>query len=209
MLEKLPRAGDFYGSDTVELPVMRLAVKGVGVLGFVVSGRMTSSLLRIELVDRDVEGVAVGCRTCEAPRPIMARKVWMYAPDSGGVKIPDKTKAEVRRRLEAYAAKHYAGRYTRLDLRFRGPFCYVDAFREPDVSGPLHGESAAERLERLRNTPTHLCRLRHFAPDRWTLGFYKYSDEKYELCFVDEADGFECTPEQGFAVAANVYLGSG
>jgi len=53
----------------------------------------------------------------------------------------------------------------------------------------------------------HLCRLRHFSADRWTLGFYKYSDEKYELCFVDAAGGFECTPEQGFEVAAHVYLG--
>ncbi len=51
-----------------------------------------------------------------------------------------------------------------------------------------------------------LCRLRHFAIDRWTLGFFKYGDEKYELCFVDAADGFWCTVEQGFEVAARSYL---
>ena len=33
LLEKLPRAGDFYGSGAAELPVVRLAVKGVGDLG--------------------------------------------------------------------------------------------------------------------------------------------------------------------------------
>jgi hypothetical protein len=36
--------------------------------------------------------------------------------------------------------------------------------------------------------------------------FYKYSDQKYELCLVDEAGGLECTPEQGLAVPARVYL---
>ena len=132
----------------------------------------------------------------------------MYAPDSGGVKISERTKDDVRRRLEAYAAKHFHGRYTRLDIRFRGHFCYVDAFIEPETTGDaIGGETATRRRERLRNTPLHLCRLRHFTPERWTLGFYKYSDEKYELCLVDEAGGFDCTPEQGFAVAARVYLG--
>jgi hypothetical protein len=140
----------------------------------------------------------------------MAHKVWMYAPDAGGVKIPERTKEDVRRRLEAFAAERYAGRYVRLAIRFHGQFCYVDAFTEPDLVGPPSGgETREEKLERLRNTPTHLCRLRHFSADRWTFGFYKYSDERYELCFVDEAGGFECTPEQGFAVAADVYLRGG
>jgi hypothetical protein len=33
LLKKLPSPGDFYGSRTVELPVVRLAVKGVADLG--------------------------------------------------------------------------------------------------------------------------------------------------------------------------------
>ena len=114
---------------------------------------------------------------------------WTFAPDADGVKITESTKHEVGRRLETYAAKHFAGRYTSLRIRFRGAFCYVDAFTA----------DAAEE-------PMQLCRLRHFARERWTLGFFKYSDEKYELCFVDAANGFMCTVEQGFAVAANAYL---
>lgn len=138
----------------------------------------------------------------------MVRKVWVFDPDAGGVKIPEAFKAEVRRQIEAYAAEHFAGRYTRLDVRFRGQFCYMDAFTEPDPSGrPFGGETRAQRLERLRDTPTHLCRLRHFQRERWTLGFYKYSDEKYELCYPDGSADFFCTPEQGFATAAKVYLG--
>src|SRR5574341_2308751 len=137
----------------------------------------------------------------------MARMGWAYATDAGGVKIPEKTKADVRRRLEAYAAEHFAGKYTRLDIRFRGQFCYVGAFVEPvTIEGTIAGETATQRMERLRSAAMQLCRLRHFSAERWTLGFYKYSDEKYELCFVDAAGGFECTPEQGFAVAAEVYL---
>ncbi len=65
----------------------------------------------------------------------MVRKVWMYAPDSGGLKIPEPLEVEVRRKIEAYAAKHFHGRYTRLDIRFRGQFCYVDAFIEPATRG--------------------------------------------------------------------------
>ena len=30
-------------------------------------------------------------------------------------------------RVRRYAEKHYAGRYTRLDIHFRGHFCYIDA----------------------------------------------------------------------------------
>lgn len=138
----------------------------------------------------------------------MARKVWMFAPDSGGVKIPEQVTADVRKRIEAYAAEHFAGRYTRLDVRFRGQFCYVDAFTEPYPGGATFGgETREQHVERLRNTPTHLCRLRHFHRDRWTCGFYKYSDEKYELCVPEGAADFFCTPEQGVATAAGVYLG--
>lgn len=137
----------------------------------------------------------------------MAGGGWAYAPDSGGVKITERTKHDVRQRLEAYAAKHYAGHHTRLDIRFRGQFCYVGAFTAPATApGTIAGETTAQRLDRLRETPMQLCRLRHFAPDRWTLGFYKYSDEQYKLCFVDATGGFECTPEEGFDVAARVYL---
>ena len=62
-----------------------------------------------------------------------------------------------------------SGAFTRLDIRFRGQFCYVDAYREPELRPdwppPDWRESREEYAERLRNTPTHLCRLRYFGPD--------------------------------------------
>lgn len=96
---------------------------------------------------------------------------WVYDPHAGGVKIPERVQQRTRQRLLAYAEQQYAGKYTRLDIRFRGQFCYIDAFTEPhvppDFPPPGWPESREEHLERLRNTPTHLCRLRYFGNTVW------------------------------------------
>jgi hypothetical protein len=132
----------------------------------------------------------------------------MFNADGGGRKIPEHLKTQVRRRIEAYAKRHYRGRYLRLDIRFHGPFCYVDALVEAETGGgTIGGETAKERRERLRNTPLHLCRLRHFSADRWSCGFFAYSSEKYEFCVARGARDCFCTPEQCFATAADPYLG--
>ena len=137
------------------------------------------------------------------------RKRWVYDPDSGGVRIPDRTRAETERRILAYAAEHFAGRYTRLDIRFRGQFCYVDAFTEPVLTPgwpPADWpETREEMAERLRNTPTHLCRLRYFGPNNWSFGFYTYSNDRYELAMFPSGS-FSGTPEEAFQVSAGVYL---
>lgn len=130
---------------------------------------------------------------------------WVMDPDSGGVKIPEATKERTRRRILEYAEEHYAGRYTRLDIRFRGVFCYIDAYKEPEVMPnwpPADwGVSPEEYYEGLRNTPIHLCRLRHFAADRWSLAFFTYSNETYKLAVFPDGDFFG-TPEEGFEVGA-------
>ena len=138
----------------------------------------------------------------------MSGKRWVFDPDSGGKKIPENVKREVTQRIEKYAAEHYAGKYTRLDIRFRGQFCYVDAYTEPVVtdSWPPEDwpESREEYIERLRNTPTHLCRLRYFGNDKWGFAFYTYSNEKYELSVFPNGEFFG-KPEDAFAAAA-MYL---
>ena len=48
---------------------------------------------------------------------------WVQDPEAGGNKIPDRLKAQVKQRIEALAEQHFKGKYTRLDLRFRGQFC--------------------------------------------------------------------------------------
>ena len=49
---------------------------------------------------------------------------------------------------------------------FRSQFCYIDAYTDPAEPRPNWPpvnwpETREEYLERLRNTPIHLCRLQH------------------------------------------------
>lgn len=134
---------------------------------------------------------------------------WVYDPHSGGVKIPPTIQERVKMRILAYAETNYAGKYIRLDIRFRNQFCYIDAYTEPDVPPnfppPDFAETREEVIERLRNTPTHLCRLRYFGDaDRWSMAFYTYSNEKYEPCFFRNGT-FHGTPEEAFDTGS-VYL---
>lgn len=141
----------------------------------------------------------------------MSHETWAVDPDSGGVKIPETVKRHTEARLQQIAATEFAGRYTRLDIRFRGVFCYVDAYTEPAPLQPNWPpadwpETREEYIERMRATPTHLCRLRYFGPgDRWSFGFYTYSNERYELSFFPSGDFFD-KAEEAFRVAAGVYL---
>jgi hypothetical protein len=140
----------------------------------------------------------------------MAKYVWVYDPQSGGVKIPESVQPRIRERILKHAEQNYAGKYNRIDVRFRGVFCYIDAYTEPHVPEEgynieLFGEPRAARIARLRNFPTHLCRLRYFGKDdRWSMAFYTYSHEKYEPCYFDNGT-WEGTPEEAFDTSA-VYL---
>ena len=116
----------------------------------------------------------------------MGGREWVFDPYSGGNKIPEAVRRQTIDRLERHAAAHCAGQYTRLDIRFRGPLCYIDAFTEPEEPSQellrAVGQTREQLLERLRANPLHLCRLRYFTPDRWSLAFYTYSNERYEPC---------------------------
>ncbi len=138
----------------------------------------------------------------------MARGTWVLDPHSGGNKIPEAVRHETVARLERHAAAHFAGLYTRLDIRFRGALCYIDAYTEPDDPGDaflkITGETGEQFMERMRATPTHLCRLRYFSKDRWSLAFYTYSNEKYTPCVFHNGEFFG-TPEEGLDVGG-MYL---
>ena len=132
---------------------------------------------------------------------------WVRDPHSGGAKIPEALKAETTRRLLAHAAKHYAGMYSRLDIRFRASFCYIDAYKEPHPQAKPwsgSGETLAAFRERMRSTPTHLCRLRYCGQNQWSVAFFTYSHEKYEPCMTKNGS-FYGTPEDGLDVGA-IYL---
>ena len=134
---------------------------------------------------------------------------WVQDPNSGGVKIPKAVQERVKQRLLQYAEVHYSGKFTRLDIRFRSQFCYIDAYREPDLLPNFppedFPESREQLIERMRNTPIHLCRLRYFGDEQaWSFAFYTYSNEKYELC-VFKNGSFYGTPSEAFEASA-VYL---
>ena len=140
----------------------------------------------------------------------MVRKQWVYDPGSGGIKIPEHKKLEVKRRIEQFAAENYAGKYTRLGIRFRGKFCYIDAYIEPYVPPDydpelFDGKSREERIEELRKFPTYLCRLRYFGDDdKWTMAYYSYGQMRYEPCYFDNGT-WHGTPEEALD-SSSMYL---
>jgi hypothetical protein len=92
-------------------------------------------------------------------------------------------------------------------VRFKGALWYIDAYTEPGSTGTpwrIMRETKEQYLDRLRSTPTHLCRLRHFGSDRWSVAFFTYSHERYERCFLRSGEMIG-TPEEGLDVGA-VYL---
>lgn len=112
---------------------------------------------------------------------------WVRDPHAGGVPIPDALKRETTRRLLAHAEKHYVGKYTSIEIRFRGSFCYIDA-----------------NTKGRNGLPIHLCRLRYCGQDQWSVAFFTYSSESYKPCAFGSGSFFG-TPEEGFDVGA-VYL---
>ena len=136
----------------------------------------------------------------------MRKKVWTFTPHSGGKKISPETQNAVRKCITEHAEKNYDGKFTRLDIRFRGVLCYIDAYQEPYVpegdQPEWMNETREQYIERLKNT--HLCRIRHFDINRWSVAFYTYSNEKYEPCIFPNGKWFG-TPEEAFDIGA-VYL---
>ncbi len=139
----------------------------------------------------------------------MRGTTWVYNPHVGGVKIPADVQERTKKRILTHAQKNYKGKFLRLDIRFRGALCYIDAFTEPVKPTKdllkVHGETEEQYYERMRNFPLHLCRLRYFKDEeKWSLAFFKYSDMKYEPCIFENGT-FVGTPEEAFDVGA-VYL---
>ena len=131
--------------------------------------------------------------------------LWVRRPQARGKSIPPGVQARTERRIRDYAALHYAGKFTRIDVRFRGVLCYIDLYSEPDPASPMYqppGETREQCLERLRNTPTHLCRIRYLGnEDRWSFAFYTYAHEKYEPSFLITGEDHG-TPEEAFQTSA-------
>jgi hypothetical protein len=81
-------------------------------------------------------------------------------------------------------------------------------YTEPNVApdrGPVGGETEVEWIERLRNTPIHLCRIRFLgSEERWGFAFYTYAHERYEPSFLLTGSP-QGTPEEAFATSTLFY----
>src|SRR3990172_7254989 len=95
----------------------------------------------------------------------MRGRTWVYDPHSGGRKIPPAVRERTERRIRSHARKHHSGKYSRLDIRFRGALCYIDAFVEPAEPSQKQlrvlRETREQYFGRLREVPIRLCRLRY------------------------------------------------
>ena len=133
----------------------------------------------------------------------------IYDSHADDMKIPECLKRDVETRIQRCAEEHYHGKYTRIDVRFRGQFCYIDAYTEPSVpdNWPPTGisETREEYIKRRRNIPWHLCRLRHLGNDRWSPAFFLYSQLKYEPSFFSNGEAVG-TPEDAFLLGAQFHL---
>ena len=92
------------------------------------------------------------------------------------MKVPDDVMQRTTGRIERYADENFKGQYVRLGVRFRGQFCYVDAFTDPGPNVVVgRGESKSERRQQLLNIPTKMHRLRYFGDeDAWSMAFFGY-----------------------------------
>lgn len=90
--------------------------------------------------------------------------LWVYAPHLGGKKIPKDEHEKIRIQAECFAiTRPWRSTHT-LQLRFKNQFCYIEA------------------LDKKKKIVFPLCRLRYFDKNKWSLGFFTYSNEKYEHC---------------------------
>jgi hypothetical protein len=58
-------------------------------------------------------------------------KRWVFSPHSGGKTIPGAVHERIRKRVLDRVAKYGEVGFGRVEVSFRGRFCYVDAFQEP------------------------------------------------------------------------------
>ena len=97
-------------------------------------------------------------------------KVWCIDPHSGGTKIPPEHYNQISAQAAAHEAKQEWYPDYKLKLRFKGQFCYLDAYEKGQKPFPIG-------------------RLRYFEDD-WSLAFFAYSSESYKPCIFDDGEWF-------------------
>ena len=116
---------------------------------------------------------------------------WVFDPHSGGVKLSEARKSQVRDRIIDLAERLYAGRCSRVEIKFRQQFCYLAAVVKEDDS----------------EIRQQLCRLRHFDLEKWSIALFTWSNERYEPCIFPTGEWFgtleECVSLGGSFLSEN------
>jgi len=96
-------------------------------------------------------------------------KRWVYDPQSGGKKISLEHQEEICEQAEAFSKMRPWYSRTRLNLRFKNQFCYIDTLDLTDK----------------KTLP--LCRLRNLSRG-WSLALFTYSNERYQPCIFPDGN---------------------
>ena len=104
---------------------------------------------------------------------------WVLDSSSGGIKIPPSAYADITNRVNAYASSRPWSLSYKLQLRFKGQFCYVDSLENDGTISPLG-------------------RLRYFQMEKWGLALFTYSNDRYEPCLLPQ--GMFGTLEEAISV---------
>ncbi len=76
----------------------------------------------------------------------------------------------------------------------------------PDGWPPAaYDETREEAMERLRQTPLHLCRLRYRGQEHWSFDAYSYAAERYEPSVFGTGE-WVGQPEDAVELCASLYL---
>jgi hypothetical protein len=110
---------------------------------------------------------------------------WHYDPQSGGQKISAHTYDSLRRQAEDFSRTRPWYERSRLVLRFKNQFCYVD---EQGVND---------------SKPSAFIRLRYFRDQAWSLAYYTWSHERYEPCLFASGK-WEGTLEEAIQTCENI-----
>lgn len=125
--------------------------------------------------------------------------------------IPRDEKSEIKYRIRTYSSELCKNHddLIGLKVRFYKLFCTISIYHEP--MGPVRSCSrntlkTEVMREKLRNTPSPLCRLTYVSPNIWTLSIYNFCTDTYDPSpFL--TGRMEGTPEEGVETAMEFFYG--
>lgn len=124
-----------------------------------------------------------------------------FKPQTDGKAVPSTIQQRTRARIAAHAAKTCDGRYSRLEVRFRGARCYLDAYQDGSTTSATASVGAGD-----------VDRLGHRVVDGDLVGIgVRQGLDQVEVALADDADELAGVHHREVAdrVAAHELVGGG